>query len=153
MKPSERLNELGLQLPQIAKPIGSYVPAVITGQYAYTSGQLCFRDGKLPFVGKVPADVSAENANEAARLAGLNAIAALASVTGGIDSIARIVRVCVFVASGPGFTEQPKVANGASDLLFQIFGESGRHARSAVGVAELPMNSPVEVEVMAEFRR
>lgn len=153
MKPSERLNELGLVLPQIAKPIGSYVPAVVTGSHAYTSGQICFREGKLPFLGKVPTDVSIEDAIEAAKLAGLNAIAALASVAGGIDHIERIVRVCVFVASGPGFTQQPKVANGASDLLFQVFGEPGRHARSAVGVAELPMNSPVEVEVMAEVRR
>lgn len=152
MTPSRRLTELGLTLPQIAKPIGSYIPAVISGNHAYTSGQICFREGKLAFAGKVPSDVSLENANEAARLAGLNAVAAIASVCGGIDNIVRIVRVCVFVASGPGFTDQPKVANGASDLYFQLFGEAGRHSRSAVGVAELPMNSPVEVEVMAEIR-
>ena len=153
MRPSERLKELGLDLPAIAKPIGSYVPAVLTGLHALTSGQLCFKEGKLACTGKVPGEVSLAQAAEAARLAGLNALAALASATGGVDQIARIVRVCVYVASNPGFTEQPKVANGASDLLFEIFGEAGRHARSAVGVAELPMNSPVEVEVMAEIRR
>ena len=151
MTPSQRLNELGLVLPEIAKPIGSYIPAVITGRYAYTSGQVCFQGGKLAYAGKVPGDVSLADATAASRLAGLNAVAAIASVAGGIDKIARIIRVCVYVASGPGFTEQPKVANGASDLFFQVFGDLGRHARSAVGVSELPLNSPVEVEVMAEL--
>jgi enamine deaminase RidA (YjgF/YER057c/UK114 family) len=100
----------------------------------------------------VPSDVSLTDAAAASRIAGLNAIAAISSVAGGIDNIARIIRVCVYVASSPGFTDQPKVANGASDLFFQIFGEPGRHARSAVGVSELPLNSPAEVEVMAELR-
>lgn len=152
MTPTQRLQELGLSLPEIAKPIGSYVPAVITGPYAFTSGQLPFRDGKLAYVGKVPTDVTLAYAADASRLSALNALAAVASVAGGLDRIARIIRVCVFVASGPGFTEQPKVANGASDLLFSIFGDPGRHARSAVGVSELPMNSPVEVELLAELR-
>lgn len=152
MTPSQRLKELGLTLPEIAKPIGSYVPANVTGRHAYTSGQLCFAGGQLTAKGKVPAEVSLADAAAASRLAGLNAVAAVAAVAGGIDNIARIIRVCVYVASSPGFNEQPKVANGASDLLFEIFGESGRHARSAVGVSELPMNSPVEVEVMAELR-
>ncbi len=151
MTPSQRLKELGIVLPDIAKPIGSYVPAIVTGRNAFTSGQVCFQGGKLAYAGKVPGDVTLADAAAASRIAGLNAVAALASVAGGIDNIARIVRVCVYVASGPGFTEQPKVANGASDLFFQIFGEPGRHARSAVGVSELPMNSPVEVEVMAEL--
>lgn len=152
MTPSQKLKELGLALPEIAKPIGSYIPAVVTGRYAYTSGQICFQSGKLAYAGKVPGEVPLESAAAASRIAGLNAIAAIAAVAGGVDNIARIVRVCVYVASGPGFTDQPKVANGASDLFFQIFGEPGRHARSAVGVSELPMNSPVEVEVMAELR-
>ena len=152
MTPSERLKELNITLPDIAKPIGSYIPAVITGRYAYTSGQVCFQSGKLAYAGKVPNDVTLADAATASHIAGLNAVAAIASVAGGIDNIARIVRVCVYVASSPGFTEQPKVANGASDLFFQIFGEAGRHARSAVGASELPMNSPVEVEVMAELR-
>lgn len=152
MPPSQRLIELELTLPDIAKPIGSYLPAVVTGRYAYTSGQVCFVAGQLAFTGKVPHDVTLTDAAAASRIAGLNAIAAIASVAGGIDNIARIVRVCVYVASSPGFTDQPKVANGASDLFFQIFGEPGRHARSAVGVSELPVNSPVEVEVMAELR-
>ena len=151
MTPSQRLKELNITLPEIAKPIGSYIPAIVTGRYAYTSGQICFQSGKLAFAGKVPYDVSLENAAAASRIAGLNAVAAIANVAGGVDNIARIVRVCVYVASNPGFTDQPKVANGASDLLFQIFGEPGRHARSAVGVSELPMNSPVEVEVTAEL--
>lgn len=152
MTPSQRLKELNITLPEIAKPIGSYIPAVVTGLYAYTSGQVCFQGGKLAYAGKVPTDVTLADAAAASRIAGLNAIAAIASVAGGIDNIARIVRVCVYVASGSGFTDQPKVANGASDLFFQIFGEPGRHARSAVGVSELPVNSPVEVEVMAELR-
>ena len=152
MTPSERLKELGITLPQIAKPIGSYIPAVISGNHAFTSGQVCFREGKLAFAGKVPTEVPLASAIEAARIAGLNGLAALAMAAGSVDLIARIVRVCVYVASNPGFTDQPKVANGASDLLFDIFGEAGRHARSAVGVAELPLNSPVEVEIMAELR-
>ena len=152
MTPSQRLKELGLTLPQIAKPIGNYVPAVISGNHAFTSGQICFREGKLAFAGKVPSEVPLASAMEAARIAGLNGLAAIAAVAGGVDQIARIVRVCVYVATNPGFTDQPKVANGASDLLFDVLGEAGRHARSAVGVAELPMNSPVEVEIVAELR-
>ncbi len=151
MKPSKRLEELGLTLPSVAAPIGSYVPAIRVGNLAYTSGQVPFRDGKLIRAGKVPSDLSLADAADGARISALNAIAAIAGVVGGIDQIARIVRVCVYVNSSPGFTDQPKVANGASDLLFQIFGEAGRHARSAVGVSELPINAAVEVEVMAEI--
>ncbi len=151
MKPSKRLAELGITLPTVAAPIGSYVPAVRAGRFAYTSGQVPFRDGKMVRAGKVPGDVTLADAADGARISALNAVAAIASVAGGVDNIARIVRVCVYVSSSPGFTEQPKVANGASDLLFQIFGEAGRHARSAVGVSELPVNAVVEVEVMAEL--
>jgi len=150
MKPSERLAELKLTLPQSAKPIGSYVPANRSGRWILTSGQLPFREGKLVYSGKVPGDVPLADAADGARIAMLNCLAAAAHVAGGIDAIQRVVRVCVFVNSGPGFFEQPKVANGASDLLVQIFGDAGRHARSAIGVAELPMNSAVEVELIVE---
>ena len=148
MKPSDRLAELNLTLPGIAAPVGSYVPAKRDGRRVYTSGQLPFRDGRLLHAGKVPADVSLETAAEGARIAALNAVAAAADAAGGLDAIAEVVRVCVYVASSPGFTDQPKVANGASDLLASIFGEAGRHARAAVGVAELPLGSSVEVELL-----
>jgi enamine deaminase RidA (YjgF/YER057c/UK114 family) len=152
MIPSERLAELKLTLPAVAAPVGSYVPATVSGLYVLTSGQLPFRDGKVIYTGKVPGDVSVEDAADGASIAMLNAVAAAAQAAGGIDNIARIVRVAVFVNSSPGFTEQPRVANGASDLLFKIFGDAGRHVRAAVGVAELPLNAAVEVELMAEVR-
>jgi enamine deaminase RidA (YjgF/YER057c/UK114 family) len=150
MTPSQKLLELGLTLPQAAAPVGSYVPAIQSGRHIFTSGQLPSRDGKLVFTGKVPTDVSLEDAAKCSEIAALNALAAIARVAGDVDAIARIVRVCVYVNSSPGFTAQPKVANGASDLLVKLFGDNGRHARSAVGAAELPLNAPVEVEVVAE---
>jgi len=150
MKASERLEQLGLTLPAAASPVANYVPANRSGQQIYTSGQLPFQEGKVAYTGKVPSDVPLEKAAAAARLAMLNAVAAAACVAGGVDRIERVVRVCVFVNSAAGFFEQPKVANGASDLLVQIFGEAGRHARSAVGVAELPLNAAVEVELVVE---
>ena len=151
MKPSERLAELNVSLPPVAPPAGSYVPAVRSGSLVFTSGQLPFRDGKLSRTGKVPADVSLEDAAEDAGTAVLNAVAAAAQTAGGLDAIKRIVRLTVFVNSSPGFTDQPKVANGASDLLTRMFAEAGRHARAAVGVAELPLGAPVEVELMVEL--
>ena len=150
MTPSQKLLELGLSLPPAAAPVGSYVPAIQSGRHIYTSGQLSTRDGKLVYTGKVPEDVSLEDAAKGSEIAALNALAAIARIAGSLDAIDRIIRVCVYVASSPGFTAQPKVANGASDLLVKIFGDKGRHARSAVGVAELPLNAPVEVEVVAE---
>ena len=150
MTPSKRLAELGLKLPSVAAPVANYVPAVRSGRYAFTSGQVSFRDGKLVWAGKVPAEVSLADAADGAGIAALNGLAAIAQVVGGLDNIVRVVRVCVYVASSPGFTEQPKVANGASDLLVKIFGDAGRHARSAVGAAELPLNASVEVELMVE---
>ncbi len=150
MSPSERLAELKLTLPAVAAPVGSYVPAMRSGPFVLTSGQLPVRDGKLVYTGKVAGDVSIEDAAYGARIAILNGLAAAAQAADGLDAITRIVRVCVFVNSSPGFTEQPKVANGASDLLAEIFGDAGRHARSAVGVAELPLNATVEVELMVE---
>lgn len=150
MKPSDRLIELNITLPDPTSPIGSYVPATRSGTHIFTSGQLPMRDGKLIYAGKVPADVSLENAADGARIAAIAGLAAAAKVAGGVDAIQRVVRVCVFVNSSPGFFAQPKVANGASDVLAAIFGDAGRHARSAVGVAELPLNAVVEVELMVE---
>jgi len=150
MVPSERLAELNLTLPTTAAPVGSYVPAIRTGPYVFTSGQLPFRDGKVVYSGKVPGDVSVEDAADGAGIAILNALAAAAQAAGGLDAIARVLRISVFVNSSPGFTQQPKVANGASDLLVKIFGDAGRHARAAVGVAALPLNAAVEVELMVE---
>jgi enamine deaminase RidA (YjgF/YER057c/UK114 family) len=147
---SDRLAELGLTLPPVAPPVAAYVPAVRTGGYAYTSGQLPLVDGKLQGTGKVGDGVSAEDAAALARIAVLNALAAAASVAGGLDAIARIVKVTCFVASAPSFTGQAQVANGASELLIEVFGDAGRHARSAVGMAVLPLDSPVEVELIAE---
>jgi len=150
--PAERLAELGLTLPPVVAPVAAYVPAVRTGLFVYTSGQLPMVDGKLPAVGKVGGEVSATDAAGLARTCALNALAAAASVAGGLDAIRRIVKVTGFVASAAGFSGQPLVINGASELLIEVFGEDGRHARSAVGVAELPLNSPVEVELIAEVR-
>lgn len=150
MLPSQRLAEMKLILPPVSTPVASYTPAVRAGRLVYTSGQIPMRDGKVLHAGKVPSDVSMAAATDAAGIATLNGLAAIAHLVGGIDKIERIVRVCVYVNSAPGFTEQPKVANGASDLLIKIFGDAGRHARSAVGVAELPLNATVEVELIAE---
>lgn len=150
MTPAENLKALGLTLPQVAQPVGSYVPATRTGALVMTSGQLPMRDGQLTCAGKVGGDVTLEQAAEAAELAVLNALAAAASVTGGLDGIKRIVRLAVFVNSAPGFTEQAKVANGGSDFLVKIFGEPGKHVRAAVGTAELPLNAAVELELTVE---
>jgi enamine deaminase RidA (YjgF/YER057c/UK114 family) len=148
---AERLAALGLTLPPVAVPLAAYVPAVRTGNYVYTSGQLPFVDGKLQGAGKVGDAVAPEEAASLARTAALNALAAVASVAGGLDAIARVVKVTCFVASAPGFTGQAQVANGASELLIEVLGEAGRHARSAVGMAVLPLDSPVEVELIAEI--
>jgi enamine deaminase RidA (YjgF/YER057c/UK114 family) len=148
--PAERLAGLGLTLPPVVAPVAAYVPAVRTGVFVYTSGQLPIVDGKLPAVGKVGGEVSAADAVGLARTCALNALAAAAAAAGGLDAIRRIVKVTGFVASAPGFGGQPQVINGASELLLEVFGEDGKHARSAVGVAELPLNAPVEVELIAE---
>lgn len=146
---SDRLAELGIELPGVAAPLAAYVPAVRTGSHVYTSGQLPFVDGKLAATGKVGGEISPEEAKGYARTATLNALAAVHALVG-IDSVARIVKVVGFVASAEGFTGQPAVVNGASELLGEIFGDAGVHARSAVGVAELPIASPVEVELIVE---
>ncbi len=150
--PAERLAALGLTLPPVAAPVAAYVPAVRTGGYVYTSGQLPTVDGKLPAVGKVGDEVSAQDAAAMARTCALNALAAAASAVGGLAGIRRIVKVTGFVASAPGFGGQAQVINGASELLIEVFGEDGKHSRSAIGVAELPLNAPVEVELIAEVR-
>ena len=148
--PEERLAALGLTLPPVAAPVAAYVPAVRSGPYVYTAGQLPLADGKLPRTGKVGAQVSVDEAAELARTCALNALAAVALVAGGLSAVTRIVKVTGFVASDPSFTGQPLVVNGASELLLEVFGEAGRHARSAVGVAVLPLDAPVEVELIAE---
>lgn len=150
MSASERLAALGLELPAVAAPVAAYVPATRSGDQVLTSGQLPFVDGALPLTGKVGAGVTPEQAQAAARVCALNAVAAAAEVVGGLDAIRRVVKVVVFVASDPAFTGQPVVANGASVLLGEIFGEAGVHVRSAVGVAVLPLDSPVEVELVVE---
>jgi enamine deaminase RidA (YjgF/YER057c/UK114 family) len=137
-------------LPAVVAPVAAYVPAVRTGNYVYTAGQLPMADGKLLATGKVGAEVSPEEAAALAATCALNGLAAVASVSGGIESIVRIVKVTGFVASSPGFTGQPQVLNGASELLVAVLDEAGRHARSAVGAAELPLDAPVEVELIAE---
>jgi enamine deaminase RidA (YjgF/YER057c/UK114 family) len=150
--PADRLAALGLTLPPVTAPVAAYVPAVRTGSYIYVSGQLPMTDGKLPATGKVGGDVSVEDAAAMARTCALNALAAAASVAGGLEGIRRIVKVVGFVASAPGFSSQAQVINGASEFLIEVFGEDGRHARSAIGVAELPLGTPVEVELIAEVR-
>jgi enamine deaminase RidA (YjgF/YER057c/UK114 family) len=147
--PHAKLAELGLTLPEVAAPVAAYVSAVQTGNHVYVSGQLPIADGKLLATGKVGAEVSAEQAKDLARVCALNILAAVDGLVG-LENVVKVVKVVGFVASAPGFTGQPIVINGASELLTQVFGEAGRHARSAVGVAELPSNTPVEVEAIVE---
>lgn len=145
----DRLTELGMELPGVAAPVAAYVPAVRSGSQVYTSGQLPFVKGELAATGKVGAEVSPEEAKRHARTAALNALAAVDALVG-LESIVRIVKVTGFVASAEGFTGQPAVINGASELFGEVFGDAGAHARSAVGVAELPLGAPVEVELIVE---
>lgn len=147
----ERLKELGIHLPASATPAGSYLPTARTGNLLFTAGQLPLVDGLLPATGRVGAEVSPEDAKEYARQAALNLLAAVDAAVG-LDNVERVVKVVGFVASADGFTGQPGVINGASDLFAEVFGEAGRHARSAVGVAELPLGAPVEVEAILQVR-
>lgn len=144
-----RLGQLGVALPQVVAPLASYVPAVRTGNLVYTAGQLPIEGGKLVRTGKVGAEVSPEEGKALARICVLNALAAVNSLVG-IDAVTQVVKVVGFVASAPGFNGQPSVVNGASDLLAEVFGDKGAHARSAIGVSELPMDAPVEVELIVE---
>ena len=150
MTAEERLRELGIQLPPSPAPVASYVPVVVSGGLAYVSGQVPMSEGKLLWKGKLGAELDLAAGAEAARRCALQALSALRAELGSLDRVRRIVKVSVYVASDRGFTDQPRVANGASDLLVQVFGDPGRHARAAVGVAELPLGGPVEVEVVAE---
>ena len=148
--PESRLEEFGINLPATPAPAGAYVPATRAGNLVFTAGQLPLETGELTLRGKVGDTVSVDDAREAAKLCAMNALAAASTQTGGVAGISRIVKVTGFVASAPGFNEQPQVINGASEFLGEIFGDAGLHARSAVGVAELPMDAPVEVELVVE---
>ena len=150
MSHEQRLAELGITLPDVVPPLAAYVPAGRSGAHVFTAGQLPLVDGELLAAGLVGADVSVEQAQACARQCALNALAAVRSETGSLDAVARVVKATVFVASAPGFTGQPGVANGASELLGEVFGDAGRHARSAVGVSALPIGAPVEVELVVE---
>jgi len=146
-----RLAELGIQIPTLAAPAGAYLPYAVTGNLVFTAGQLPFTDGALPATGKVGAEIDADAAKTYARTAVLNALAAVEAAIGSLDRVTRVVKLVGFVASDPSFSGQPGVINGASEVLGEIFGDLGKHARSAVGVAVLPLDSPVEVELIVEF--
>jgi len=148
---NDRLAELGITIPTLAAPAGAYLPFAVTGNLVFTAGQLPFTDGALPATGKVGAEVAADDAKVYARTAVLNALAAVEAAIGSLDRVTRVVKLVGFVSSDPSFTGQPGVINGASEVLGEIFGEAGKHARSAVGVAVLPLDSPVEVELIVEF--
>ena len=145
-----RLRELGYELPGVAKPLASYVPAVRVGDQVWTSGQLPLVEGALPLTGKVGAEMTTEQAQEQARIAALNALAAIDAEVG-LDNVSRVVKIVGFVASDPAYADQPVVINGASDFIGEVFGDAGKHARSAVGVAVLPKNAPVEIELIVEI--
>ena len=145
-----RLLELGYELPGVAKPLASYVPAVRVGDQVWTSGQLPLVEGALPLTGKVGAELTTEQAQEQARIAALNALAAINAEVG-LDNVSRVVKIVGFVASDPAYADQPVVINGASDFIGEVFGDAGKHARSAVGVAALPKNAPVEIELIVEI--
>ena len=148
--PEQRLEELGLSVPGVAAPVAAYIPAIRSGNHVYTSGQLPMRDGRLLHTGAVGGVVSQAEAVDCARQCALNALAAIKAEVGELAAVKQIVKVVVFVASTPDFTNQPLVANGVSELLGEVFGDAGRHARSAVGVAVLPLHAPVEVELLVE---
>jgi enamine deaminase RidA (YjgF/YER057c/UK114 family) len=151
MSVESKIAELGLALPPVANPAGAYVPAIVSGNLVFTAGQIPLVDGQLMATGKVGAEISAEFAKEIAQRCALNALAAIKSVIGDLDRVKRVVKVVGFVASTPDFTGQPGVLNGASEFLGAVFGDAGKHARSAVGVAVLPLDAPVEVELIVEF--
>ena len=149
MRPEERLRELGIELPEPPEPVAAYIPWVVSGSLIFVSGQIPSRAGGLPRTGHVGADLTLEEGAEEARFCAINVLAQLRAAAGTLDMVGRIVRLGVFVASAPGFTHQPAVANGASELMKEVFGESGKHARAAVGVSELPLGAPVEVDAIA----
>ena len=148
----DKLKELGIQVPEAAKPVAAYVPAVKSGDTVYTSGQIPFVAGELKFKGKVGSEISTEQGYEAAKVCAINCLAAIKSLIGSLDQIENVVKVVGFVNSAPGYSEQPKVINGASELIGKVFGPAGSHARSAVGVAELPLDAAVEVEMIVKIK-
>ena len=152
MSPEEKIKSLGLTIPPAPQPVAAYVPAVKSGSYIYTSGQLPMVAGELKYIGKLGQELSVEEGYEAAKICALNCLGAVKSITGSLDEVIKIVKLTGFVNSSQGFTGQPKVINGASDILGEIFGEKGRHARSAVGVKELPLGAAVEIEMIIEVR-
>lgn len=147
-----KVKEMGLTIPEVAKPVAAYVPAIRVGDYVYTSGQIPFVQGKLAYAGKVGRDLPLEQGYEAAKVCALNCLAAIKSVIGSLDNIDQIVKIVGFVNSAEGFVDQPKVVNGASELIGNVFGKQGEHTRSAVGVAELPLNAAVEVEMIIRVK-
>ena len=148
----EKINEKGLNIPEAPKPLAAYLPYVLNEKTIYTAGQLPLVNGKLKFVGKLGKELSIDEGMEAAKLCVLNCLGVLKTAAGSLDNIDQIMKITVFVNSSDGFTDQPKVANGASEFLVEIFGEKGKHARSAVGVNELPINSPIEIELIAKLK-
>lgn len=152
MSAEAKLQEMGINLPEAPKPVAAYVPFTRSGDLVFTSGQICMENGQLKYKGKVGKEVSPEDGYQAARLCAINTLAVLKAAVGSLDNIAQIVKVVGFVNSAPGFSAQPAVVNGASELYQQVFGESGRHARSAVGASELPLDSAVEVEIIARVK-
>ncbi|MFN2591171.1 MAG: RidA family protein [Actinomycetota bacterium] len=150
MSAEDRIRQLSIDLPPAPSPVASYVPVVVSGGLGFVAGQVALADGRPMWTGKVGSGIDIDEGSEAARRCALQALAALRAELGSLDRVERVVRVTVYVASAPGFTDQPKVANGASDLLIEVFGDSGRHARAAVGVSELPLGAPVEVELTVQ---
>jgi enamine deaminase RidA (YjgF/YER057c/UK114 family) len=151
MSIAKRLAELGIILPEAPQPLAAYIPAVISGNLLFVSGQLCLVKGELLYKGKLGKEVSLEQGYEAARTAAINSLAIIKKELGSLDRVTRVVKVVGYVAGAPDFYDQPKVINGASDLLVEVFGDQGRHARAAVGVNSLPLNTPVEIEIIVEF--
>ncbi|MCF8241044.1 MAG: RidA family protein [Melioribacteraceae bacterium] len=152
MKIEDKINQLGREIPEAPKPLAAYIPATIEGKLVYTAGQIAMLNGTLKYKGKVGKDLTLEEGISAAELCVINCLSVVKSVIGDLDKIQRIVKVTVFVNSAEGFTDQPKVANGASEFLVEVFGEAGKHVRSAVGVSELPIDSAVEIEMIARIR-
>lgn len=148
-----KIKEMGISLPEAPKPLASYIPAMVVDNLVFTAGQVPLEAGKMKYEGKAGENVSLEDAQNAAKLCAVNCLSVVKSAIGSLDKIKRIVKITVFVASGQGFTDQPKVANGASDFLVDLFGEEGKHVRSAVGVSELPLNATVEIEMIAEIEK
>ena len=147
----EKIKQMGITIPEAVKPLAAYIPAMLVGNLVMTSGQVPISEGRVKFQGKVGKDLSEEEGTHAAKLCGLNCLSAIKSVIGNLDKIKRVVKLTVFVSSAEGFTAQPKIANGASEFIGEIFGEAAKHVRSAVGVSELPLNSAVEIEMIVEI--